>query len=421
MPDTIRDVVRSRMCISCGACVVGDSSTVGTMRPAYASGMIYPVIDAAEEERSPSVDVCPGAGYQIGKLSEQQFADTEHADPLLGRWKTLAAVRTLDKELLERASSGGIMTGIAQFLLDEGDVDGVVVSAFSYTEKGPVGSPMLATTREQLLEAQGSKYCPVPAVEALNEVRDFDGRVLFIGTPCQVAGVALLKQKYAWVRDKVVLTMANFCGGFRSFKETTAIISRNGISPGRVQDFRYRGNGQPGSMMIRAGGGGEVTLPYPQYSRFTGVTKNRRCRLCVDATGELADFSCGDAWIPRFLDSEHAWSLIMTRSTAADEILTRMVEARLVSTESVSIEETKSSQDDNLRSKKLRQGARRRLYRKLGMKLPEFDGGFEENGGSMLFELRVTLSHTLLQVLESMGLYPLFARAIGRYPKELGK
>ena len=32
--------------------------------------------------------------------------------------------------------------------------------------------------------------------------------------------------------------------------------------------------------------------------------KYSRCRLCVDATGELADLSFGDAWIERFLKTK---------------------------------------------------------------------------------------------------------------------
>ena len=51
------------------------------------------------------------------------------------------------------------------------------------------------------------------------------------------------------------------------------------------------------------------THAYPEYVRATGVMKNFRCKTCIDATAELADFSFGDAWLKRFIGTKKPWSI----------------------------------------------------------------------------------------------------------------
>ena len=136
------------------------------------------------------------------------------------------------------------------------------------------------------------------------------------------------------------------------------------------------GGGQPGSMRIEDDGGHAAELPYPAYARRTGFPTHHRCRTCVDAAAELADFACGDAWIPRFLQSGRGWSILLTRSEAADNVIAEMVKSGELNTDLVTIDEVLISQKGNLASKKYRQGAKRRLYVRLGLALPQYDGGF---------------------------------------------
>lgn len=413
------DVRKAKLCISCGACCAASPQGIVRMHEQVGSGMFKPILSQPQTHwgSGPEFDVCPGKGYEILRMGQDLFPGARFSDIELGRWSSIWAGRTLNENFKSKASSGGLMTAIADHLLN-GIVEGVVVSRMKYGSPGPRVETFIATKSEELVSAQGSKYCPVPALEIVRDIESFNGRVLFIGTPCQIAALRMLQKKSPTLREKIPFTMGNFCGGFRDLRETDTLIKRAGMHPKDVTSFRYRGGGQPGTMVIEDSKWQRAALPYPGYARMTGFVKHKRCRLCVDATAELADFSCGDAWIPRFLSSGQAWSLVLTRSEKATKLLQEIATQGKIALAEVTIEELKKSQSCNLASKKKRQFARQQLYKKLGIRIPQFDGSYYVSSGGILFELRVLCSHLFFSTLEQFHIYPLFAKLIGRYPKD---
>ena len=416
MINSIKNVVDNNLCISCGACCFSEKEKLGKMIESDNKGIYLPSFKNGEED---TLSICPGKGYPIIELGKELFPNTEFEDIELGRWKKAIVAYSSSDEILKNASSGGIMTSIAKYLLDQKYIDGVITTKISYGKNGPRPESFIATTVNELLESQGSKYAPVPVFEALNDIDSFEGKLLFIGTPCQIAALRLLQEKKPYLKEKIPLTIGNFCGGFRDLRETDKLIDRVGFDKKNIISFRYRGGGQPGSMLIENWDGDKKELAYPGYARMTGVIKNLRCRLCVDATAELSDFACGDAWIPKYLKSDKPWSIIMARSSKGVEILSSMEAEKIISQEEVSIEDIKNSQKDNLTSKKARQKSRMKLYKLLGYIIPEFDGGYYKDKKGFLLELKVHLSHSTFSLLEKIGLYKKITKLMGRYPKEI--
>jgi coenzyme F420 hydrogenase subunit beta len=421
--NSIQEVVNKGLCISCGACSAASSLGRVKMQESVPRGMYFPTLSQKSPKwgRGTEFEVCPGKGYEIVEIGKDLFEDALAHDINLGRWIGAWASQATTESLMERASSGGVMTAIADYLLGKNFVQGVVVTRMTYGVGGPRPETIIATSRDELVSSQGSKYCPVPVLEIIHEIKRFHGKVLFIGTPCQIAGLRMLQRSDPTLLDKIPLTVGNFCGGFRDLRETNTLIKRSGLQPAEVTYFRYRGGGQPGTMAIKDTKGRSSFLSYPNYARMTGLAKNKRCRLCVDATAELADFACGDAWIPRFMNSGSPWSLVLTRSSYAEFLLQEMRLSGKLKLAEVTVAEIKKSQHDNLMSKKVRQAPRRRLFRLLGMELPKFESGYFKKTGGMILEARVQISHLFLSVLESLHLYSLFARAIGRYSKDQKK
>ena len=415
---SIQDVVEMGLCISCGACVAIAVPGAIEMRYADRHGMFFPKILRPDlvDGRGEEFAVCPGKGYQIIGLSKK-FGDERCSRNIeLGVWGKICAARSTDTAILDRASSGGVMTAIAEYLINTGKVEGAVVTGMQYGKSGPRAKTYIARTRKDLFEAQGSKYCPSPTLLILHEAKKLPGRFAYIGTPCQIAALRMMQGRYPELREKFPYAIGNFCGGFRDCRETDTLILRHGFKPADIVSFRYRGGGQPGSMRIANGKGETAQLLYPQYARRTGYLTHLRCRLCVDATAELADFSCGDAWLPRFSERTTPWSIVMARSNKAMKIIETMEQEKHLVLEEISIDEIKKAQRTNLNSKKTRQTARRRLFRCLGIAMPEFDGGFlPSNGGGVLFEAKVLLSHAVFYSFEKLGLYPMLAKLIRRY------
>ena len=406
--NNIDDVVKSGLCIGCGICAYSDA--VGKTQYSDKRAQNVPVITKNNKNDDLAFALCPGKGYNIIDDSERLYSPAKY-DMELGYSYNQYAAFSNDMEVLANASSGGVMTQIALFLLDRQIVDRVLTTHFTYTPE-PRTVCILATCKDDILRSQGSKYCPVDLSTAVREIKRSNYRVAIIGTPCQIAGIRNIQKQDPSFRDKVTITIANFCGGIKSYDNISLLAKRKGINPASIDFFRFRGNGQPGSMLIKDNLGRAVEVPYPSYVGLNGLSKHLRCHLCVDATGELADIACGDAWLPRFLNSPHPWSIIITRNKSADGVIAAMIQDGILTVDPVTSEEIKVSQRENLASKKVRQKSRYYLYRLLGFELPLFDGGYADNRINLWTEVKVLAKHKLKYLLEILHLFPLVYRLI---------
>lgn len=103
------------------------------------------------------------------------------------------AAKNPDEEIRKDSSSGGIFTMLAESIIDEG---GVVFGA-RFNEKWNVVHDY-TETKEGLAAFRGSKYVQSVIGDTYKQVRDFlkaDRKVLFSGTPCQIAGLRLFLRK----------------------------------------------------------------------------------------------------------------------------------------------------------------------------------------------------------------------------------
>lgn len=367
--------------------------------------------------RGTEFEVCPGKGVDILRLSAAVSSQGASYDPKLGFVHGAWATHSNRPQVLRRASSGGIMTEIPAYLLATGRVRGVVATKLMYGAQGPFPQTIIAESLQELLECQGSKYLPIAACQILESLETYDGYVVFVGTPCQIEGLRMLQERFDFIA-KVRYVVGSFCGGVKDYRALTTTIRRQGMDPAEVVEFRHRGGGQPGSMLMEDDAGRHRQRPYPDYEADTGYPKLERCRLCIDGTAELADFACGDAWLDRFLSSGTSWSIVITRNEAATEIVNEMIERDLVTVSHIGLDEIAKSQSTNLYSKKTRQAARRRLYKMMGKPTPQYDGGFSDDHTSLLVELKVHLSHSLRNLLERLHLYSALMPVV-RNPRHL--
>ena len=399
--NNIDDVVTNGLCIGCGICAYSDA--VGKMQYSDKRAQNVPLITTENKNDKLAFDVCPGKGYNIVADAEKLYKSAPY-DLELGHCYNQYAAVSNDKDVLNNASSGGVMSQIPIFLLERNIVDRVLATQFTYTPE-PRTVCILAKSKKDILRSQGSKYCPVDLSVAIREINDNDYRVAIIGTPCQIAGIRNIQKYDQSFSNKIVLTIGNFCGGIKNYNNIDLIAKRQGINPSRINFFRFRGNGQPGSMLIEEDSGKTIELAYPKYVGLTGLSKHLRCHLCVDATGELADIACGDAWLPRFLQHPNPWSIIITRNKKADDLIVAMIREHLITIEQITSDEIKLSQRENLVSKKGRQKSRSYLYRHLGFELPLFDGGYVDSEIDLWTEVKVFAKHGIKQLLEKLHLF----------------
>jgi coenzyme F420 hydrogenase subunit beta len=319
-------------------------------------------------------EVCPGVGLAIDEVSRELYGEELATSLELGRYRASYAAHSTDSAILERASSGGVMTAIAKFLMEKGLIDAATTVRFEYGNgRGPRPVEYLAGSWSDLMAGQGSKYCPTSVNLLIRECADRGGKYLFCGAPCQVAALRLAIRKHRELGSLFPFTMAHFCGGFRDYRQLDWIIRKHGLNPEEVEYFQFRGNGQPGGMCARTRSEQMVEEPYPQYLRDCPVPKLKRCTLCIDGTGHLADFACGDAWLPRYRNDDWPWSIVIARSAAAMGIADEMARLGRLVVEPLSFEEVIRSQRSNLTSKVARQYKRMKLYGLVGAAMPVWD------------------------------------------------
>ncbi len=399
----VSKVVKNKLCIGCGLCTY--DSGIPQMVYSNKRGLFLPSLKH-EKNYTVANKICPGNGYEIIKESKHRYGEMKYSIELGYVHKTCAA-HSNDKKILKNASSGGIMTEILFYLLKNKIVDKVVTTKFQYTDTGPKTITFLTDDDSELLKSQGSKYCPVDISNVISEIKKFEGKIAFVGTPCQIAGIRAIQKIDMQFDKKIIYTIANFCGGFKSFNQIKKITKRHNVDFRQINFLRYRGGGQPGSMMIKDKAGNRFEESYRIYGGYTGYSKLLRCHLCVDATGELADIACGDAWIDKYLSHKFPWSVVITRNKKSSSLLKRMNDEKVISMEEISHDDVCKSQKQNLVSKKHRQFTRFKLYKRLGFKLPNFDGAFYEKNTSLKTEITVFSIHQLKLFAEKIGMYPL--------------
>ncbi len=85
----------------------------------------------------------------------------------LGKYKLSVSARSTDREILKKAQDGGIVTQLFKYALEEGIIDGAIVSGPGDEPWRP--RPFVATTVDELMKSRGTKYNLSPNVSFIKE------------------------------------------------------------------------------------------------------------------------------------------------------------------------------------------------------------------------------------------------------------
>lgn len=157
-------------CTGCTACFAICPRKAITMTE-DSEGFLYPVIDTSK---------CVECGMCV-KSCEQRTV-------LRSKNDTVVFIgQNTDREILKNSSSGAVFPALANYILDKG---GVVCGAAFDTEN--VCRHCLVDNKEDLSRLLGSKYVQSVLDDVFERIAGYlniGRKVLFTGTPCQVAGL----------------------------------------------------------------------------------------------------------------------------------------------------------------------------------------------------------------------------------------
>ena len=269
-------------CIGCGLC----HSELHTEMQTDSKGFLKPVFKMTEEEEAFLQKVCPSTGCQIDYLESSS---------IWGRKMGVYAGFSADPQIREKASSGGMLTALAIFLLESHKVDAIV--QVRKTESDPTETECcICQTTEEVKLCCGSRYAiSSPWLNLSSQIQP-DKTYAAIGKPCDIAALRNLREncgKY----ENILYLLSFFCAGLPSADANNRLLSSLGCPKDSCVDLTYRGNGWPGKATAVDRNGNLYRMDYAAaWGGILGRDIHPYCRVCIDGIGEAADLSCGDGW-----------------------------------------------------------------------------------------------------------------------------
>lgn len=318
----IVNVVRDSLCTSCGICYSICPYHAIVMKRTV-DGIFAPEIDNAKcNDCGLCGDVCPGHSVDFDNLNIYCFGKRPD-DAMLGNFLSCYIGHATDEKIRMDSSSGGLITVLLVFALENNLIDGAIVVRMQ--QRAPLmPEVIIARTRTEILSSCGSKYCPVPINIGLREAMRDGGRYAIVGLPCHIHGVRKAEMRDREMRAKIVLRLGIFCSHSVSFSGTEDLLKGEGIDANKVSSLSYRGNGWPGGMTVNLENGHSKFIPLASsWGKYLNRTRYipDRCFFCPDALAELSDISFGDAWLSEYKSDKLGSSIAISRTELGEKLL----------------------------------------------------------------------------------------------------
>ena len=205
--------------------------------------------------------------------------------------------RSTDKNILEKAQDGGMVSAILIHGLERKKLKGAILG--DVTDKNnQIGIHRLAIDRNSVLACSGSRYTYSPNTLALQDaVKRNIHPLAVVGVPCQVDGVRLQQNSGInlnlpnWFRKNISLVIGLFCSEAFTHESIKKLGEMIEVEPSRIENINIKGK-----VVIRLDSGEVVTTSLKKYREFARPA----CLYCLDYGAENADIAAGgiglDGW-----------------------------------------------------------------------------------------------------------------------------
>lgn len=216
--DLETEVVKQGICGKCGGCVSFCSANrIGAL-----------VLDEKGFPSYGDKDKCLECGlcYMVCPQTHPMKDEVDEQfqwKPPIGNFVDVFSARSAHTEVRDKATDGGVVTSLLIHMLAKGFIDGAVVSLSADPLRRKA---VVATSREELLQAAGSQFeesphleevgkgytTYVPVVKSIQEIaRKQIRKLAVVGTPCQIGAIRKMQALKIAPADMVTFTIGLFC------------------------------------------------------------------------------------------------------------------------------------------------------------------------------------------------------------------
>jgi len=351
MLESIEGVINSGSCSGCGACAVAEPNF---FKMAKGENGIFLPTRVKTGSAPNAARVCPFSSQvlddrkSIGASKAGYLGTTQD---LLGSYVHLGAGRILSEDVWS-SSSGGLTTWLLCKLLENGFVDGIIHLGSSTSPSG-IFEYKISRTISEIHENRGSKYYATNFQDAMEKVKADDLKYAFVGVPCFINAVDLLRVDSKIWRTKIGFTIGLVCGHLKSEVFTQALSWQLDVAPDDISLVNYR-----------------LKDPNSKSSDYSFAVKSKKsdrwasrksrellaanwghsafalpaCNSCTDLFGYTSDVTLGDAWLDRYENESRGTNILVVRNPLIYSLLQTGVKTKAIFLENLSSNEVVESQ-----------------------------------------------------------------------------
>jgi len=338
---------KHNLCTGCGICVdVCPNNAITIKKNNHVN---KPVIDLDKCKNDKGCfkcfSVCAGHGIDLETRHLSLFENNStNENPTLGRYESCYVGHSCDESIRYHSASGGCVSSFLIFLLEKGMIGGAIVTRFSKDDPFKA-EPFLATTKEEILSAKSSKYCPVSMDGMASLVKNAPFQVAIVGLPCHIQGFRKLASVDKVFKEKVFAYLGIFCSATKDFRALDNTFKTFKLSKKDITSFAFRDDGCLGSLKIIYKNGDIRKIPYREYNHIQrSFFKPERCLSCIDHFAKLADISFGDIHIPPYDQDKVGSNSIIVRSKKMNQIFKSSIEESYIKAKEIEATEVVRSQ-----------------------------------------------------------------------------
>ena len=299
--ELVEEVINAGLCTLCGACAGSCPYMV-----AFQGRIVQ--MDSCTLEEGECYQYCPRTNMDMDELSRKIFG-TAYSQDELGTAMEVLIARSTSPNVRDTAQYGGIVTTLISLAMEEGLIDGAVLTKTDDT-KAP--KAIFARNAEEVKQCAGSNYMTCSILEAFNKIpENSDMKVGIVGTPCQVLAMSKMKNRHPKNRinmDNTRLVIGLFCTWALSQREFYRFLNENLNLP-KVKKFDIPP--PPANVFEVYTDAGKTQFSLDQVRGFAMPT----CAYCMDMTSEFADISVGA------VEGIEGWNTLIIRTESGKQLL----------------------------------------------------------------------------------------------------
>ncbi|MGB7341142.1 MAG: Coenzyme F420 hydrogenase/dehydrogenase, beta subunit C-terminal domain [Phototrophicaceae bacterium] len=280
------------------------------------------------------------------KIWHREFSETQ-INKYVGYYENTYLAHATDQQLRENAASGGAVSALLMYMLEQKLIDGALVLDSVIADGKVRPKFIIAQSVEEIMQAQGSKYSAVYfSQQALPLLQAFDGRLAVVALPCDARILQAYRSKHAEFNEKIKMVIALYCGHNSEPELTDWTIDNLSKSNVQLVDFKYRTGHWRGELEATFDDGSVVKKPFSHFSDYRNVYffAQKKCHHCCDHFGYFCDISAGDIWSPEMKNNPVKHTSLITRTARGESLVRQAAKDQLIATSSADIKQITNGQ-----------------------------------------------------------------------------